>query len=860
MIRHACNPLAILCLSLAVACSSDKSDTGSGSGTGDGGTGDGGDGGTPEDGCILVDGAGGYALLADAIEAADSGATITMCEGTFDESVTITKALTIDGAGLATLNAPVNTSAITIEADDVTITGLAIESTRHGVIVNESVGVTLRELVLVGIGNYAITAEDAEGLTIEGCTLSGNGYGGVSIDGGDATLTDNVMADNISFGVVASGSAALTMTGNSISGSIYTADTPDGIGLSLSGSASAVSVGDSITDNELVNVYAEQADVSLEGATVSGSSYGMFVSQGDVVLSDTTISDSTVLGAYVYSTSPIRVSNVTVTTDPKASSWLDIDAWDGSTGVGLALFSDDVEVSGLTASGWNNAGLFVADPNGIGGIAILDGLSISDTGQYGVASEYMATTITNSSVSGTRAVDPDPEILCYYVNYYAGVYGAYSSFDISGLTLDNNEGWGLSSVYGDVVINDSTLGAGGCATVVTYEAALYAAGNTFSGAPSASAISTNYSTGDSIIGNTFQDNQLKGGTEVIYDYMDKYGYTYTYTYGDGYPSAVDISIYGATSVTVEGNTFVDGDTGISMSSTSGTVSGNTWSNYRGYGLYTYDSDIEFTENTLDGFQVYGVACSTGSLEVSDSQFNNGTAQSYDVSYLYEYSDGTTYSGSYTSSNNGYAVYSSGCDLELKDSTFSNLAGKGIYLYNYDTTVAVDLIDLDFDQVGTAGGGDQALYAYAYSGTLDLYLSGVAITDVAAANGISLSPSSATVTAIIDDLTVTGADLAGLSATSLTMTLSNSTLSDNGTYGLYLTKSTLSMTGLTAQGNGSSGAYIATTTADVTGNTLTANGAYGMECNTTDFTTCNSNVLTDNASGPHLSCDDACGEF
>jgi parallel beta-helix repeat protein len=860
MIRHACNPLAILCLSLAVACSSDKSDTGDGSGTEDGGSGDGGDGGTPEDGCILIDGGGGYALLADAIEAAAEGATITMCEGTFDESVTITKSLTIDGAGLATLNAPVNTSAITIEAADVTITGLEIASTRHGVVISESTGVTLTELVMVGIGNYAITAEDSEGLTIEGCSLSGNGYGGISIDGGDATLTDNVIADNISFGVVASGSADLTMSGNSISGSIYTADTPDGIGLSLSDGASATSVGDTFSSNELVNVYADQADVSLEGATLTGSSYGMFVSDGDVSLSDTTISESVVLGGFVYSTGPIRVSNVTVTTDSKTSEWLDIDEWDGRTGTGLALWSDDIEVSGFTTSGWNNAGLFIADPNSIGGIAILDGLNISDVGQYGVASEYMATTITNSSVTGTRVVEPYEDYLCYYINYYAAIYGAYSSFNISGLTLDANEGWGLGSVYGDVVVENSTLNAGVCATLVTYEAALYAAGNTFTGGPSESAISTNYSTGDSIIGNTFQDNQVKGETEVTYDYMDKYGYTYTYTYGDGYPSAVDISIYGATSVTVEGNTFVNGDTSISMSSTSGTVSGNTWTNYRGYGLYTSDSEIEFSDNTLDGFSVYGVACSTGSLEVSDSTFNNGTTQTYDYSYLYEYSDGTTYSGSYTNTNNGYAVYSSGCDLEVKDSTFNALAGKGIYVYNYDTTVAVDLVDLDFSQVGTAGSGDQALYTSAYSGTVDLYLSGVNITDVASAAGISLSSSSATVTATMDDLTVTGADLAGLSATSIDLSLSNSTLSDNGTYGLYITKSTASVTGLTAQGNASSGAYIATTTADVTFNTLTANGTYGMECSTADFTACNSNDLTENGSGPHLSCEDACAEF
>jgi nitrous oxidase accessory protein NosD len=850
-----------LLLLVAAACNGDKDgggDTGPGGDGGDGG----GDGGVVEDGCILVDGGGGYALLSDALAAASEGSTIELCDGSFAESVTVDKAVTIDGLGVATLEPPVNTSGLTITADGVVVRGLSVVSTRHGVVVDGASDVQLDSLVVEGAGNYAISADDAEGLQITASTLSGNGYGGLEVDGGSVSLSDSVLEANVGYGVVGSGGAALSLSGNTIRGSVYTGTATDGIGLALSDGASATSTGNTYVDNDLVDVYSDGGDLSLEGDTLQGAPYGIFLGLGEVSLTDTTLLDHVVLGAYLYSADPIAVTNVSISTDPKASEWLDIDEWDGSTGAGLVLLSSEVTVDGLSVSGWNNAGLIVADPNSTGGIAVLDGLSISNTGQYGVVAEYMDTTITNSSVTGTRVVEADSETLCYYVNYYAGVYGIYSAFDIDGLSLADNEGWGLSSVYGDLILQNSTLQASGCATVVTYEAALYAAGNTFSGAPAQGALSTNYSTGDTIVGNTFTDNQVTGETTVTYDYMDTYGYSYTYVYGDGYPSASDIGIYGASSVSIQDNVFQDGDTGISLSSTVATVSGNTWSNYRSYPLYASGSEVEFTDNAVDGFQVYGVGCSSGSVEVSDSTFTNGSAQSYAVSYSYDYSDGTSYSGSYTSSNTGYALYASGCDLEVQDSSFSDLAGKGLYLYNYDTTVAVDLVDTDFTRIGTGGSGDQAIYAYVYGGTVDLSLLGVEIEDVSTTNAISLSltSTSAAMDVVLEDVFVTGAGLAGLSASGITLTMTDTTLSDNGTYGLYLNKSTATVTGSITDGNAYSGVYLDTTTADFNGNTSTMNGTYGMECSTVTLNSCSANELSDNGSGPHSGCDDGCGAF
>ena len=70
-----------------------------------------------EEGCILVDGDQGFAYLADAYTVVPEGGEITLCEGTLDETLVITKSVKIVGPGvdLLTWNAPVNQAAIQVQ-------------------------------------------------------------------------------------------------------------------------------------------------------------------------------------------------------------------------------------------------------------------------------------------------------------------------------------------------------------------------------------------------------------------------------------------------------------------------------------------------------------------------------------------------------------------------------------------------------------------------------------------------------------------------------------------------------------------------------------------------------------------------
>jgi len=142
--------LAILLAATTLACGKGNDDTGST-------TTDTGPTGTTqqfEEGCILVDGAGGYKWLDDALSLASEGSVITLCEGEILGSVELTGSLTIEGPGADLLlwTADVNHPAISISGgSDITLTGFEIASTRHGIEVADSTGVSIQEITFADI-------------------------------------------------------------------------------------------------------------------------------------------------------------------------------------------------------------------------------------------------------------------------------------------------------------------------------------------------------------------------------------------------------------------------------------------------------------------------------------------------------------------------------------------------------------------------------------------------------------------------------------------------------------------------------------------------------------------------------------
>ena len=158
-----------------------------------------------------------YSPISLAVETAASGETVEVHDGTYTETVTVNKALTLQDASTPTVDA------FEVTADDVTIDGFEITG---GTVGGETAGIFVQP--------------NTSGHTFSGNTLSGSGDGaglrinsgvsdteltennisewalGVDADelGQNVQVTDNCITGNATAGVESSGGQILTATGN----------------------------------------------------------------------------------------------------------------------------------------------------------------------------------------------------------------------------------------------------------------------------------------------------------------------------------------------------------------------------------------------------------------------------------------------------------------------------------------------------------------------------------------------------------------------------------------------------------------------------------------------------------------------
>ncbi|MCB9761438.1 MAG: right-handed parallel beta-helix repeat-containing protein [Alphaproteobacteria bacterium] len=241
-------------------------------------------------GPVLVDGAGSWATLSDAIAAAPSGAVVLACPGTYTENLELTRDITLtsrDGAA-ATL----------------------IDGDGQGVVVLVTGGrATLQGLTLTGGdgrgsgGGLGITL--ATTVTVEDCIIRGNnagdGAGVYGYTGVNLTLTRTEITGNN--GELGGG---LELVSDGLSGSLTLVDTTvtdnfaseAGGGLLVSGLPSVSVQGSTISGNRSLNgggldiieshVTIESSTVRDNGATDTGGGVWMFTGTGASLLSTAT--------------------------------------------------------------------------------------------------------------------------------------------------------------------------------------------------------------------------------------------------------------------------------------------------------------------------------------------------------------------------------------------------------------------------------------------------------------------------------------------------------------------------------------------------------------------------------------------
>ena len=324
--------LRILALStslIALGCSKDSPPTDDGSDTGT--NQDSGDT-VPqyEEGCILVDGAGGYKWLEDAMEVAGEGSTITLCEGELAMSIEIQGSLNIEGPGadLLTWTADVNKPAIKVAGgSSVTLSGFTVSSTRNGIEVENSADVTISAVTFVEVLGTGVRSIDSTNTVVDSCDFiqppyegggdtgspvdtgdsatdtgdvssmletglgdSGNvdtgdgevtvftpdpvGYGGVEVSGGDATISNSNFVQMVGFAIHGISGGVVTANNNDI---YYTwfgetdaeGNVSDGFSLWVQ-DGSILNTNENNLVSNFVGVFADEGDINLLGDSIEG--------------------------------------------------------------------------------------------------------------------------------------------------------------------------------------------------------------------------------------------------------------------------------------------------------------------------------------------------------------------------------------------------------------------------------------------------------------------------------------------------------------------------------------------------------------------------------------------------------------
>ena len=211
---------------------------------------------------------------------------------------------------------------------------------------------------------------------------------------------------------------------------------------------------------------------------------------------------------------------------------------------------------------------------------------------------------------------------------------------------------------------------------------------------------------------------------------------------------------------------------------------------------------------------------------------------------------------------GYAVYGYNCSVRIEDSSFTDLDGSALRSRTYGTVDTTELLDVVIDRVGLSEDAlYSALYFFVSSGSNDVIMDGLQITDVSYDDAIELLSSTYPLTVTASDVTIAGAADHGfyLSGAGVDASLDTLQISGAASEAIHAISSELTITDSVLEESDYSGLYLYATTGSVTGNTIGSNGTYGMICSSVVLDECSDNDLAGNTSGEHSGCPETCGE-
>ncbi|MDP2306401.1 MAG: right-handed parallel beta-helix repeat-containing protein [Pseudomonadota bacterium] len=681
------SPLMFLVLLTGCTGPSDKADTGTNpDDTGDTDTVE------YDQGCITVDGGGGYANINDAITVAPEGAVIALCDGTYEEAVIVDKAVTLRGASVdgTFLTGPGADIPLTITATGVTVENLVVTSARTGIDLKRDSEATLSMITIAAAGSWGVSATNATAV-ITGLTVVEPAAGGVQVSGGTVSLTDSSFEYPGAYGIDITDDAVVSVTNTTITGTVMLSDDiSDGYAVQIDG-ASLTMTGSTIAGADGMGISANEADIVLVDTTIQDAEFlALFAFDSTFDLSGVTVTGSLLQGIYAQGPSFTMVDS-TITGDSALSCSYLYAEW-GQSGNpwcgGLLVAADTIDLSGVSVSGYNNYGMLLQPSVADVATVSVTGGTVNDAGRWGAYFYATEGTISGLTVSNSR----EPEILdpcAGYINQSAGLLADSSDLTLDNVTVTGNAGWGMSQVLSTAVVSNSLFDGNGCYTFVNYQSVATLTGNTFSHGAANGGI---YDSAGVLVvdSNTFSDNS--SGDYSEYDY-GHYIYTYEASGGQGQ----DLFAYETGSLTVTNNTFVGGDSSVTAYLGAAVeITGNTWTDYEGtiFAASDLSAPAIFADNIVDDVAGSVVQSSYSEVEVENVQVGTTRASEViSVTYSYDYpDDASDFSGSYTTQTASTVFYASG------------------YYYDDGTTITEESAALTLRDVSVTSAYSSVIYA------------------------------------------------------------------------------------------------------------------------------------------------------
>jgi hypothetical protein len=687
---------------------------------------------TYADGCITVDGAGGYALLGDAITVAHDGSVIALCAGDYSGSIELDKSVTINGAGSdsTTWTADVNAPVIKVaDGKSLTVTGVAFSSTLSGILAADAT-VDVSDSTFNDMGNYAIRATGST-VTLARVTVKNAQYGGIRVSGGSLDLSDSEITGCVSAGVSVDDGASATISGNTITSTIYEDETNflDGYGFVAKGGATAVFSNNLIGGNQYGDVLMQEAaTVDMTGDTLSGSVVGLWLDGGGATLNGVTIADYIKYGIVAQTALPLTMTDTNISTTPEGSApqtvpYSSDSAFSGS--FGIIAGGTNVTMTGGSISG-NNGGGFYQDPGAGTEVKVTaNGTLIDNNARFGMVTFSGVMDLTDVTVSNTR----DDDATCYDENQSIicniALAAWNSDLTMHGGEIRHNASFGLAPIFKSGDIDGTLLTENTGYAMFIYAAAVNMDNVTFD-ANGDYSLNMNQGATAHISNSTFEN----GTNTSTSEYTDPdTGSVQTYV---SYYQGHDAFLYQSTLI-VEDSHFVNGEQGIiSYSGSTTQITNSDFTGYHQEPIYTYDSDLVLSRTNFTNIGDAPVYCYLSSMSLDRVNITGVTSYPYKYEF---YIDGVL-NASYEYTFSGTALEAQRCETSLENVNISNFESGGVRFY--DSNIEMDGVSVSNY---TAGYGYDAAIDLQYQSTNpDVVLDDVSVSDVTAGYGIRVQAS------------------------------------------------------------------------------------------------------------------------